>query len=423
MGLITSDRELECFVEAMQLFSIVLCLILIYGNSFNLTYHKRRSWLFNALLLTNLFTSAGDFLAYEGYRFLPEWMLVPVTAVPYFGYFVFYGFCFAYVQEVGTDRNETGITMRIPIVVSIIFSVISLTLCFTGNMFSYEGTQYSGESGVIVQYLMQIFVILMLALVFWLRSSTYSNYEKFGIAFFLLAPFLCTIIIWINPLASFGAPALSVTLLIMFIIVENYDVGKTAEKIQEAKSLAMQSQIRPHFINNTLYNIKALYAMDPLQAGKLLDSFAEYLNGHKEALEEDKLWPFSTELENLKCYMDIEEERFQNIHAEYDIQTTDFMIPPLTLQPLVENAINHGLRQKPEGGTVWLKTWQEDEETIVTVEDDGVGFNSNKRPEDNRQHLGVENTRFRIEIMCKGTMRIASRPGEGTTVTIRIPRA
>ena len=107
----------------------------------------------------------------------------------------------------------------------------------------------------------------------------------------------------------------------------------------------------------------------------------------------------------------------------YNIETTDFMIPALSVQPIVENAVRHGVSKLEEGGTVIISSYEKDDCFEITVEDDGVGFDPEKGSDDkSRSHVGIENVRTRLRDMCGGTMTIDSEIGFGTTVTIRIPK-
>ena len=96
------------------------------------------------------------------------------------------------------------------------------------------------------------------------------------------------------------------------------------------------------------------------------------------------------------------------------------MLPVLILQPLVENAIKYGIKPKPEGGTVTLRTWAEEKLICISVEDDGIGFDVDKMPSSGS--VGIKNVSFRLEQIMHGQLDIQSVPGKGTTVTISIPR-
>ena len=102
-----------------------------------------------------------------------------------------------------------------------------------------------------------------------------------------------------------------------------------------------------------------------------------------------------------------------------NIEADNFKIPPLVLQPLVENEIRHGLLHKKQGRTVILHTWAENGDSIIEISDDGVGFDMANAP--GQESVGMKNVRFRLKYMVGGTMDIKSTPGQGTTVTITIP--
>ena len=108
---------------------------------------------------------------------------------------------------------------------------------------------------------------------------------------------------------------------------------------------------------------------------------------------------------------------------EYQIGSTDFELPPMCLQPLVENAVRHGIRRNPGGrGTLILASAEKPDCYEITVRDDGLGFDQNRQPERDRSHVGISNVRERLRLVCGGTLEIASEPGKGTSATIRIPK-
>ncbi len=183
----------------------------------------------------------------------------------------------------------------------------------------------------------------------------------------------------------------------------------------------MLSQIRPHFIFNSLTSIRYLCDLDPKAAGMMTEKFAQYLRGNMDALASDGEVPFTKELEHTKLYLEIEKIRFQDdLRIEYDIQGTDFFLPVLTLQPIVENAVRHGVRGRNGVGTVKISTREYSDHWEVTVSDDGPGFDPEApvTDEDGREHIGIPNVRSRLEQISNATLRVESAPGCGTTVTL-----
>ncbi len=190
----------------------------------------------------------------------------------------------------------------------------------------------------------------------------------------------------------------------------------------EQRIRIMMSQIQPHFLFNTLSTIQALTETDPERASEVIESFAIYLRQNINSLNQDSLVPVQKELEHTRIYSDIEKVRFPSIQIVYEIEDDDFMIPPLTIQPMVENAIRHGVRGKKQG-LVSVRTYRDGETHVILICDNGKGFDVDQMMEDakNGDHIGVENVRSRIIDMTKGSFSIESEIGQGTSITMRIP--
>ncbi|MBQ9871493.1 MAG: histidine kinase [Eubacterium sp.] len=214
---------------------------------------------------------------------------------------------------------------------------------------------------------------------------------------------------------------------------ENIRIAGERERAEkerfEAEVQVMVSQIRPHFVYNTLSSIAILCDIDPKTAKEAAITFAKYLRANMDALKQKAPVPFEIELEHLKNYLYIEKLRFADaLNVEYDIQTTDFELPILSIQPLVENAVKHGVGMKKYGGTVKIVTKETDTAYEVVVSDDGVGFDPEEariRQEtksDGKSHVGMENTKKRLKEMCGADIVIESRIGEGTTARVIIPK-
>ena len=192
-------------------------------------------------------------------------------------------------------------------------------------------------------------------------------------------------------------------------------------QLQENRIAIMISQIQPHFIYNTLGTIQQLCKENPEQAAKLVQNFSVYLRGNFSELDNTVPILFSKELEHVRCYTEIELIRFPDMTVNYDIQTDAFLLPALTVQPLVENAIKHGLMGREEGGTVSVTAFETPTHYCVSVVDDGVGFDVNC-PQDERKHIGIRNVRERLQVMCDGSLTVESQQGKGTTALIQIPK-
>ena len=200
--------------------------------------------------------------------------------------------------------------------------------------------------------------------------------------------------------------------------------ARAEKELYEANVSIMVSQIQPHFMYNALTSIAMLCTIDPERAQEATITFSKYLRGNMDSLKQTKPVPFDHELEHLKKYLYIEKLRFANkLNIEYDIGPTNFKVPQLSIQPLVENAVKHGVGMKKKGGTVKIATRETKTAFEVIISDDGVGFDVNApRKEDGRSHVGMENTRTRLKELCGGEVRIESTVGEGTTATVILPK-
>ncbi len=192
-------------------------------------------------------------------------------------------------------------------------------------------------------------------------------------------------------------------------------------RLENQRTQLAISQIQPHFLYNTLTTIQSLCMYDPHGAARTTGEFATYLRQNLDTLSQSGLIPFSKELEHARTYAKIETTRFPNIEVSYRIEDADFMLPALSVQPLVENAIRHGVRVR-EHGLVCVTSRAERGFHIVEVRDNGKGFDvGTLAGQDNDEHIGIYNVRQRVRNMCGGELRIESVVDEGTCVSLRIP--
>lgn len=190
--------------------------------------------------------------------------------------------------------------------------------------------------------------------------------------------------------------------------------------ILEQRIQIMMTQIQPHFLYNTLSTIQALCRIDPEKAFDTTEKFGLYLRQNIDSLNQPDLIPIKKELEHTKIYADIEMIRFKNVKVEYDIRDESFCVPALTVQPLVENAIKHGVRVRDKG-IVTVKTKRTDNCHEILIIDNGKGFDTTQPSGSDKAHIGIRNVEERVRKMCSGTVSIESTLDKGTTVTIRIP--
>jgi len=221
--------------------------------------------------------------------------------------------------------------------------------------------------------------------------------------------------------------SLLIIFVALYIILGKINAEQKARELEielHKKQVAiMLSQIQPHFLYNALVAIQQLCMIDPKMAGETVVEFARYLRGNLDSLNINEPISFEKELYHVKTYLSIEKKRFdERLNIVYDIRYMDFELPALTLQLIVENAVRYGVTKKISGGTVTITTESIDGNAVITVLDDGAGFDTSVPPKDDgHSHVGIGNARSRLAVMCGGTLEIQSEIGKGTTAVITIP--
>lgn len=202
---------------------------------------------------------------------------------------------------------------------------------------------------------------------------------------------------------------------------QNLRFAQQELELRNARAALVLSQIQPHFLFNSMTAVMDLCDTDPQEAKAALQELSDYLHYKISALSGNFLVQFSEDMDFLRNYLKLEKRRFgARLNVEYDIGAADFQVPLLTLQPLAENAIRHGLSKKPEGGTIRVITREIAEYYSILVEDDGVGFDTAALQDMPGTHVGLNNVRSRLAILCGGSLTVRSTPGAGTTVEITI---
>ena len=206
--------------------------------------------------------------------------------------------------------------------------------------------------------------------------------------------------------------------IILYAQIESY-MGQQRE-IARQRARIMVLQMRPHFIYNAMMSIYYLCAKDPKKTQQVILDFTSYLRKNFTAIAGEDTIPFSNELEHTRAYLAVEQVQFEDsLCVEYDTPHKNFRLPPLTLQPIVENAVKHGMDPDYEPLRICIRTRETDSGSEIVVEDNGPGFEP--VDDDREPHTALANIRHRLEMMCDGKMTIRPREGGGTVVTVKIP--
>lgn len=211
--------------------------------------------------------------------------------------------------------------------------------------------------------------------------------------------------------------------LYMNMIAVTLEFSETEKKLSDTRVAILLSQIQPHFLFNVLIVIHQLCDLSPKQAKETILEFSSFLRSNMDSLFVKEPIPFEQELAHVKTYVSLEKKRFdEKVHCVYDIGCSAFSLPALTLQPIVENAVRYGITKKEAGGTVTVSTRERESCFVISVTDDGVGFDPLQKIQDGRSHVGLENVRNRLAATCGGKLHIHSTISVGTEVIIEIPK-
>lgn len=254
----------------------------------------------------------------------------------------------------------------------------------------------------------------------------------------------------IGALPKISLNAYAIGQLLVHIYRSYHSVEEREElqgKLHDSQMELMMGQIQPHFIFNTLSSIRTLVKIDPDTAYSMIYDFSNYLRANVDNVTNLDGISFASEVEHINSYVNIEKVRFgDRLNVEFDIKVNDFTVPPLSIQPLVENAIKHGVTKTVSGGTVTLRSYTEGKYNIVEVEDNGAGFTP-ERLEEIRQSLtddgkqdydfesatltgngsekhkssGMRNIYLRLKEISDADLFIESQEGVGTKITVKFP--
>ncbi|MDO4547941.1 MAG: histidine kinase [Clostridia bacterium] len=343
--------------------------------------------------------------------------------------------CFGSIE----DTKRRAWFYAIPMVVKI---AVILTNPLTGWLFILDernvytpGTRYNL---CLIPYYLYLLCAFSLAIIGCCVNRDRERRRKcqFMIVYIFL-PFCGSIMELLAYDISWVWPTVALSLLMVYLdeqrqilLDEQLAVAQAAEtaarmdaQMASSRMAIMLSQIQPHFLYNALCVIQDLCHGKAPEAEQATIAFSRFLRGNLDSLRADKPIAFEQEINHTKYYLQLEAMRFgERLAVRYDIGTTSFCLPALTLQPVVENAVRYGVTKREQGGTVLISTRETRDAFLVAVKDDGVGFNPYQKHEDGRTHIGISNVRQRLRDMCAGDLVITSEQGVGTLAVITIPK-
>lgn len=350
--------------------------------------------------------------------------------------FVF-GYIFAgtYLQFIVTYTENKKLIRTIP-KISVSLGVIAIipvvASIFTGWYFTVENGTFIQQPLYIYNFIYVLIIYTALAVICFTQEKVPVTAKLTSIASILLH-IAAVIGQTMYPSLKIVYPATCIAVLMAYMMIyakRGQLLQEAQEELSRAQVSMTLSKIQPHFLFNSLTSISQLCLTSPEEAHTSIDEFAKYLRMNMDCLGNNNVVDFETELAHTKTYLKLEKLRYEDrLNIIYDITCDTFKIPSLTLQPIVENAVRHGISKLDEGGTIKISTHQVDNEYVIVVKDNGVGFLYDEQKSKTihslstnvRSHIGLENVEARLRAMCNGRMEIASNIGSGTTICLFIP--
>lgn len=328
----------------------------------------------------------------------------------------------------GETKWRSTLLFRLVFGIWVIYLVLLIYTQFSTVIYHIDDQNVYHRGSLYPLLLVPIILIMLLDIAALIRRGKALSFKQ-RLAFWIYLAFPAVSIV--VQLLFYGLYLILLGSSIATVFMFNYiwldQSERYFQQLQENAKLRqdiMFSQIQPHFLYNTLSAIQSLCRSDPAKAEEAVVLFSRYLRGNMDSITQTDTIPFSSELEHTRLYLQLEKLRYEDaLQVSYDLACLDFRIPTLTLQPLAENAVRHGVRGKISGcGSVTISSRETDEYYSITVCDDGPGFSPENTASDGRPHIGLTNVRERLARVCGGRLEIESQPGHGTKVTILIPK-
>ena len=413
---------------AIQSYSLVLTILLLLCSRLDSSRSSTAGRVMNALLWSNtaLLTCYLAAALLEGRTFcLPLNLLFTCgkCGLAYLLAIFYTQYILLNIRAPGAGTRKLARALRAVCAAAMGLNVLS---CFNGMYFTCRNGVYArGPLFLLNQALAEI-VLLLDALLILTNARKLGRRTGMTLMSYAILPILAVLVQLPFPQIDTMGVAATLSLVLIYITVHVDRGRQLAEQKRrqlETDTAVMMSQLQPHFLFNALMAIQDLCHGRAPEAEAAVVEFAEFLRGNLDSLRHREPIPFERELQHTKNYLALENRRFSGrIRVEYELGPTGFLLPPLTLQPIVENAVRYGVTQRETGGVIRIATADLGEACALIVRDDGVGFDPAAPKHDGRAHVGLSAVRARVAEQCGGTLAVESAPGAGTTVTITIPK-
>lgn len=347
------------------------------------------------------------------------------------GIFIFYNLCmFAFAKYfqlilATVDREQAGVRMLRVNGVLCGLNLILVLVSFLGQLMYSLGNDniYTPGSHYWLTNFFAGLPLLFCGLTAILNRRYLGSKLTLTVLLYTLTPIIGLTFEGVVAELWLSIPANALMVLILYVNIQGDVLAKQRRALAEGRQTLMLSQIQPHFLYNALSAIEKLCAVDSRKAKGAVNDFAHYLRMNLDSLSATELISFEDELDHVETYLGLEKLRLEErLNIVYEIGPMDFCIPPLSLQPLVENAVRHGISRSPQGGTLTIMTWASDHAYFIEIRDDGVGALPEEIESASQDRVGIKNVRERLAQQMGGSLVITSAPGCGTEALITIPK-
>ena len=345
-----------------------------------------------------------------------------------FGYVMeaLFGYCLIGFIESKTNEKISKLPAHIMASLCGIMTVCTILSVWNGMFFFITSANdfIEGPLYPLTRIFDKLCIAFEALLVIWYHRKLGKKDVVLLLSFSILPILGMTLQMYWDPTPQYLATTLS--LVIIYVLFHSEITSRLAKaeiSLAQSRIAIMLSQIQPHFLYNVISSIQELCRTDPEKARLALGDFAEYLRGNMDSLTDTAPIHFTREMAHVENYLKLEKVRFgDELTILFDVQEKDFFLPSLTIQPLVENAVKHGIGEKENGGTIKISTHREEQFVIVEICDDGIGFDPEKSDlhREEKSHIGIANIKTRLSQLPGCSLSIESAPGKGTKATIKI---
>ena len=335
----------------------------------------------------------------------------------------------AYMLHVCGENTRSNRLLHTTLGLLAVYFVVLASSPFNGVFYYVTQNNQDYRGPLYALLLLPLIAILLLNLTGAIRRRAQMSHKDFLSFVIAQVPMMVALLVllFVDAMPLFDISyVVSALAMYCFILSDQIEQDlRNQREIAHERASVMVLQMRPHFIYNTLMSIHSLCSLDPRQAQQITMDFTNYLRRNFNAVASDSAIPFSSELEHTRAYLAVEQAQFEDmLLVEWDTPFTHFRLPPLTLQPIVENAVKHGMDPDSEPLHISIRTRHTDaggggpSAAEIIVEDTGPGFDP---ADESVPHIALKNIQQRLEMMCGGSLTIAPRREGGTVVKVTIP--